>query len=114
MGFFDELKSTAKSGADEVKKQVKTTQLQSEIDDLKKKETEAYAEIGRAAVEYDGIEKYGDKGTKLTEVQASIAAKKAELAELRGGAAEGVCPKCGEKYAEGAKFCPKCGERLTE
>lgn len=24
----------------------------------------------------------------------------------------GVCPKCGEKNAQGARFCSECGEKL--
>lgn len=27
---------------------------------------------------------------------------------------ENVCPKCGTKVSEGAKFCPECGEKLGE
>ncbi len=110
--FFDELKATAKSGADEVKKSVKITQLQSEISDLKKQETDAYAEIGRVAIVYDGLDKFGDNGLALTAIQEKISAKKSELSDLQGGEPVGDCPKCGEKYTEGMKFCSKCGTRL--
>ena len=117
--FIDSLKTSAKVGADEVKKTMKINQLQSEINQLEKKQTEIYAAIGRMAVEADGLEKFGDVGTELARLQEEAAAKKAELNELKPpveGSAEGgdgFCPNCGTKYTAGTKFCSSCGGKLT-
>lgn len=114
MGFFDELKSAAKSGTDEVKKTVRIGELNVELVDLKKKENEAYALIGRDAVAADGAEKFGENGQKLLDIQNQIDKNKAELAELQPKAEENKCPKCGEVCTKETRFCPKCGERLCE
>ncbi len=114
MGFFDDLKASAKSEMDGVKKNVKAAQLQSELNDLKREETEAYAEIGRLAVSEAGVQKFGDAGVKLIEVQEKIAAKEAEIAEVKGPEAELVCPNCKTPYTEGTKFCSNCGAKLGE
>lgn len=117
--FIDSLKTSAKVGADEVKKTMKINQLQSEINQLEKKQTEIYAAIGRMAVEADGAEKYGDVGTSLAGLQEEAAAKKAELNELKPPAeasaegGDGFCPNCGTKYTAGTKFCSSCGGKLT-
>lgn len=121
--FFDNLKITAKSGADEVKKTIKITQLESDISQLEKQEANIYAQIGKMAVENDGAEKYGDLGTKLLDLQKNRAAKNAELAELKpeeqnsGYASpsedkDGFCQACGTKYTAGTKFCSSCGAKL--
>ena len=112
MGFFDDLKATAKSEMDGVKKNVKTAQLQSELNDLKREETEIYAEIGRQAVSESGAGKFGETGTKLLEVQEKIAAKEGEISEVKGPEAELVCPSCNTEVGDGVKFCPNCGTKI--
>ncbi|MBE6506845.1 MAG: zinc ribbon domain-containing protein [Methanocorpusculum parvum] len=114
MGFFDDLKATAKSEMDGVKKNVKEAQLKSELNDLKREETEIYAEIGRQAVSEAGVQKFGDAGAKLLEVQEKIAAKEAEISDVKGPEAELVCPSCKTPYTEGTKFCSNCGAKLGE
>lgn len=117
--FLDSLKTSAKIGADEVKKTMRISQLQSDISSLEKKQNDIYAAIGRMAVEVDGAEKFGDVGANLAELQEEAAVKKAELNELKppveastesGG---GFCPSCGTKYTAGTKFCGSCGGKLN-
>lgn len=111
MGFFDDLKATAKSEMDGVKKNVKEAQLKSELNDLKREETEIYAEIGRQAVADAGVETFGDAGVKLLDVQEKILAKEAELSEVKGPAGK-VCPNCGTEVADDMKFCGNCGAKI--
>jgi Putative virion core protein (lumpy skin disease virus) len=128
MGFFDDLKSAAKEGAADIKNTVKTEELKSQIRDLERKETEAYAEIGREAVALDGPDKFGEKGENLMKLQSEIETKKNELAALEkkpeaaeekaadAPAAEApakkFCTQCGAEVEEGMKFCGKCGAKL--
>ena len=114
MGFFDDLKATAKTEMDGVKKNVKAAQLQSELNDLKRAETELYAEIGRICVAESGLETFGDTGVKLMDVQEKILAKEAEITEVKGPIAEKVCPKCGTEVTSDMKFCGNCGVRLGD
>lgn len=117
--FIDSLKTSAKIGADEVKKSMRVSQLQTEISQLEKKQTEIYASIGKLAVESEGLEKFGDVGTELAGLEEETAAKRAELSGLKtpadGSAAcgDGFCKNCGTKYTEGTKFCSSCGAKLT-
>ncbi len=117
--FIDSLKTSAKVGADEVKKTMRINQLLSEISQLEKKQNEIYANIGRMAVDADGIDKFGDVGTELLGLHEETAAKRAELNELKPpteGSAEGgdgFCKNCGTKYTAGTKFCSSCGAKLT-
>ena len=113
MGFFDDLKATAKSEMEGVKKNVKAVQLQSELNDLKREETEIYAAIGRQAVAEKGIEVFGDNGVKLLDVQERILKKEAELSEVKGPAGK-VCPNCGTEVACDMKFCGNCGAKIVE
>lgn len=114
MGFFDDLKATAKSEMDGVKKNVKAVQLQSELNDLKREETEIYAAIGRLVVAAEGTENFGETGVKLLDVQEKIAAKEAEILEVKGPQASLVCPNCGAEASEDMKFCGNCGAKLKE
>ena len=114
MGFFDDLKATAKSEMDEVKKSVKGAQLQSELNDLTRAETELYAQIGRLAVAESGIEKFSETGIKLMDVQEKIIAKKAEIAEVKGPQTTKICPNCGTEVTADMKFCGNCGAKLEE
>ncbi len=112
MGFLDDLKDTIKTETDGVKKNVKTAQLQSELNDLKREEIAIYANIGRTSVLDCGAESFGEDGEKLLAVQEKIAAKEAEIAEVKGPEPQRVCPKCETACSEDMKFCPKCGARL--
>ncbi len=117
--FINSLKTSAKVGADEVKKSMRINQLQSEISQLEKKQNDIYASIGRMAVESDGLYKFGDVGTELAGLQDEAATKRAELNELKPPAegsaddGDGFCKNCGTKYTAGTKFCSSCGAKLT-
>ncbi|HJJ28496.1 MAG TPA: zinc ribbon domain-containing protein [Methanocorpusculum sp.] len=131
MGFFNDLKTSAKEGVDDIKKSVKTEELKSQIRDLERKENEAYAEIGREAVALDGPDKFGEKGENLMKLQSEIETKKNELAVLEkkpepeaeeakteGEAAaeeepsKKFCTQCGAEVTAEMKFCGKCGAKL--
>lgn len=114
MGFFDELKSAAKSGSDEVRKTVRVEKLNLEISDLKRKENDAYAVIGRTAVALEGIQKFGENGQKLIDIQKEIDTKNAELTELQGESNTIKCAGCGETCDKSMKYCPRCGEQISE
>ena len=117
--FLDSLKTSAKVGADEVKKSMRASQLQSEISQLEKKQNDIYAAIGRIAIESEGVEMYGDVGTGLAGLQEDIDGKRAELNEIKPPAEgstdgmDGFCKKCGTKYTAGTTFCSSCGAKLT-
>ena len=114
MGFFDDLKETAKSEMDGVKKNVRAVQLQSELHDLKREEMGIYAAIGRLAVTAEGMEKFGDAGVKLFDVQERIRAKAAELSAVKGLQDVKICPNCGTEIIGDMNFCGNCGTKLAE
>lgn len=64
MGFLDDLKSTAKTEFDAAKKAVRTEKLKAELNDLKRLEQEAFANLGRAAADTYGLESFGEHGKK--------------------------------------------------
>ena len=81
MGFLDDLKSTAKTEFDAAKKAVKTEKLKAELNDLKRLEQEAFANLGRAAADTYGLESFGEHGKKVSDIRERIAAKEAEIKE---------------------------------
>jgi len=101
---------------------VKIMNAQAEINELKSKATEIYAEIGRQVLaEQAGM--FPDLENKLHLIQINLqeaenklksaqeekqiieAAKKAEEKAL-------TCPSCGTNNMEGVKFCQECGSKL--
>ncbi|HJJ46138.1 MAG TPA: hypothetical protein O0Y17_03545 [Methanocorpusculum sp.] len=81
MGFLDDLKSTAKTEFDAAKKAVRTEKLKAELNDLKRLEQEAFANLGRAAADTYGLESFGEHGKKVSDIRERIAAKEAEIKE---------------------------------
>lgn len=81
MGFLDDLKSTAKTEFDAAKKAVRTEKLKAELNDLKRLEQEAFANLGRAAADTYGLESFGEHGKKISDIRERIAAKEAEIKE---------------------------------
>lgn len=81
MGFLDDLKSTAKTEFDAAKKAVRTEKLKAELNDLKRLEQEAFANLGRAAADTYGLESFGEHGKKVSDIRERIAAKEAEINE---------------------------------
>lgn len=115
-GVVNEL---AKSGlAPQDDPNVKLINVQSELSDLRKKETELFAAIGRAA--YEANPSGYPQSDAARQVQGEIAAaeeqikgleqeiKAAETSESAGNA----CPSCGYENADGVKFCSECGAKL--
>lgn len=84
MGFLTDFKENVKSEMDDVKKSVKVAQMKSDLRELERQETAAYATIGKAAVTLDGVGRYGADGEKLAEIQAKIADKKSEIMNAEG------------------------------
>ncbi|HJJ27624.1 MAG TPA: hypothetical protein O0W95_06035 [Methanocorpusculum sp.] len=81
MGFLDDLKSTAKTEFDAAKKAVRTEKLKAELNDLKRLEQEAFANLGRTAADTYGLESFGEHGKKVSDIRERIAAKEAEIKE---------------------------------
>ena len=81
MGFLDDLKSTAKTEFDAAKKAVRTEKLKAELNDLKRLEQEAFANLGRTAADIHGLESFGEHGKKVSDIRERIAAKEAEIKE---------------------------------
>ena len=80
MGFLDNVKAGAKDLKDSAKHSMDLAKLKGELDDLKKRENEAYAAVGRAAVAEFGLEKYGEDGKVISGLQVEIKAKEDEIA----------------------------------
>lgn len=101
---------------------VKIMNAQTEINELKKKETEIYAEIGRQVLA-ERAGRFPELENKLQLIKMNLleaerrlksaqeekesieAAKKAEEKAL-------TCPSCGTYNPEGVKFCQECGSKL--
>ena len=97
-------------------------QLQSEVANLQKQQSELYAEIGKQAVEQYGLESFA-AADRMKLIQANLAAAQAKLDEAQDVAAEKekaekeakagrTCGKCGHVNAEGTRFCQECGNKL--
>ena len=81
MGFLDDLKSTARTELDAAKKMVRAEKLKAELNDLKRLEQDAFALLGRAAADAQGLEAFGEHGKKVADIRDRIAAKEAEIKE---------------------------------
>lgn len=102
---------------------VKMMNAQSQVSDLKKQESELYAEIGRMAIDRYGLDAFGDVANRLRLVQSNLDiatrdlnAKKAEQEEKeraqKEAAAALCCSSCGYSNPEGTKFCQECGAKM--
>lgn len=106
-----------KTGTDQ---NAKIAAAQNDIAELKRQETEIFAEIGRQAFEANPSA-YA-QGEKLQPLQADLAAAEARLAVLheeqekaqqaRENAGAVYCPSCKFQNVEGTKFCQQCGAKL--
>ncbi|NLC44871.1 MAG: zinc ribbon domain-containing protein [Clostridiales bacterium] len=94
---------------------------QSDLSDLRKKELELYAEIGKNALAAGG--QFPELENKLRLVEANIAEAEQKLsgAQAEKEAKESAelleeealtCPSCGNINQEGIKFCQECGTKL--
>ncbi|MDD2503793.1 MAG: zinc ribbon domain-containing protein [Clostridia bacterium] len=100
---------------------VKIMTAQSDLSELRKKELELYAEIGKKALASGG--QFPELENKLRLVEANIADAEQKLsdaqsekeAEDSAKLAEEealTCPSCGNINSEGVKFCQECGTKL--
>ena len=114
-------------------------QDKSELDDLRKQETDVYIQIGKLAVAQQGPSAFGELSEKLLQIQSEIQAQEqkimeAELAIQRQeeqrkqadqaraqqeqasnmAASQVLCPQCGSANQPGVKFCQQCGTRMGE
>jgi formate dehydrogenase maturation protein FdhE len=101
---------------------VKIMNAQNEINDLRKKETEIYAEVGRQVMAREAHQ-FPELLNQLQLVQANLqeAERKLKSAQEEKKAKEAArqaeeraltCPSCGNYNPEGVKFCQECGTRL--
>lgn len=99
--------------------------LQAEVTDLKKKENDLYAQLGRAAEAQYGLDGFGELADQLRLVQSELAENQQKLnaakaeAEAREQAAQQAaesrtCPQCGWENPEGTKFCQECGTQMSQ
>ena len=99
--------------------------LQAEVTDLKKKENDLYARLGRAAEAQYGLDGFGELADQLRLVQSELAENQQKLnvakaeAEAREQAAQQAaqsrtCPQCGWENPEGTKFCQGCGTQMSQ
>ena len=95
--------------------------LQAEVTDLKKKENDLYARLGRAAEAQYGLDGFGELADQLRLVQSELAENQQKLnvakaeAEAREQAAQSrTCPQCGWENPEGTKFCQECGTQMSQ
>ncbi len=103
--------------------EVKMFNVQSEVDDLKKQETQLLAQIGQKAIAEGGIARFGELGEQLKLVQTNLAAAEGKLktaleekdAKDKAEKEEEqkyTCPDCGTRNPDGVKFCQECGAKL--
>lgn len=113
--FLGDLKKGLNKSVEDLNKSVKTLEIQSKINNLKKDADAVYAEIGKRAVAENGTEKYGEFGEKLQTILAEI---KTEEEKLPADAAETkktkICPGCSTENPGDARFCSCCGEMLED
>lgn len=95
---------------------------QSEVSDLRKRETELYAQIGKQALA-EGHVRFPEVENSLRLVQQNLSAAQSKLQRARADKAEKdhtrrveeearLCPDCNNMNPEGVKFCQECGTKL--
>ncbi len=100
---------------------VKIMTAQSDLSDLRKKELELYAEIGKKALAAGGQFPELENKLKLVETNIAEAEQKLSGAQAEKDAKDSAklaeeealtCPSCGNINPEGVKFCQECGTKL--
>ncbi|MDD3168605.1 MAG: zinc ribbon domain-containing protein [Eubacteriales bacterium] len=104
---------------------VKLFQTQSEISELKNRELQLYAEIGKKAYpELKDQAVYADLVTELNFIQKKLSTVQEDLQAARNIKSEQeqqeqeqlkarTCPNCDTLNPEGVKFCQECGAKLN-
>ncbi len=101
---------------------VKVMTAQSEIDELRKQETELYAQLGKQALAR-GSGQFPELENRLRLVQENLALaeeklqkakleKDAKAAAQRQQDARRTCPACGYRNTDDSRFCQECGHKL--
>ena len=107
-------KTAAESAVQKTKSAADSAKLNVLINDEEKKLRKVYAELGEAYCRLykenpdSEFLKYIDEVNRYLN---KINALNAELKELKGGAQERRCEKCGEAIPADSNFCPVCGEK---
>ncbi len=90
------------------------------LQELRAREHELYAQVGRMAVEKNGPDGFGEVSQQLRQVIEQIQdqerkIREAEEAKMRQQqASQGIpCPNCGAPNAPGVNFCQQCGTKLS-
>ena len=113
--FLGDLKKGINKSVEDLNKSVKTLEIQSKISNLKKEADAVYAEIGKRAVQENGLEKYGELGDKLQVLLTDIKAEEEKLpAEAADVKKTKICPGCSAETPVDARFCSCCGEMLED
>lgn len=113
--FLGDLKKGINKSVEDLNKSVKTLEIQSKISSLKKEADTVYAEIGKRAVQENGLEKYGELGDKLQVLLTDIKAEEEKLpAEASDVKKTKICPGCSTENPVDARFCSCCGEMLED
>ncbi len=114
-------------------------QDKSELDDLRKQETDVYTQIGKLMVAQQGSSAFGELSEKLNQIQSDIQAKEQKIMEAelaiqrqqeqirqaeqaraqqeqagRQTSSQSLCVQCGTENPPGVKFCQQCGTRMGE
>lgn len=94
-----------------------------ELSELKARETEIYAEIGRISYakipddedfkDYDDeINLINKKHIRIKEQIEELKREKQEKEKAKAAAQALRCPECGEELSFGSKFCVNCGSKV--
>ena len=118
----DIVSGLAKSGlASQDDPAVRLLNVQSDVNDLQKQESEILVEIGRQAFSQDPGA--WPQAGKLNLIRANLQEAKEQLSSLQreqeatrqakeAEEAKGRCPSCGYGNPEGVNFCQECGGKL--
>ena len=109
--FFEDV---AKSVVPKDTPEGKLLNTESELNDLKRQETELLQEIGRQA--YADNPSIWPQDSRLTLIRQNMSSAQSTIAEIKAAIeseeAKGRCPNCGFKNDEGMRFCRECGTSL--
>lgn len=101
---------------------VKNFNAQSELKEIKEKEEELFAALGKKVYEEGGKERYPEIATQLdalnkkrTEIETLIQQLCKEKEEREAAEKQGcICPNCGASNNNNCNFCSECGSKLPE
>lgn len=120
MDFFEEAVVAAKDTFNAVCKKteevVSVQKIKINIASMESKLAKDYEALGRYCLESVLSDENADEQAK--NIAEDIVNKKAEIEkakqELYAAQGKAVCPSCGNKVEDKAKFCSSCGQNLSE